>query len=250
MEMGQWDISRKAIKREVRNKSCASKRSGLDRQTVCTTPPPTPRQLNVPSIAISGLGWRRAVGSCEHSQGIRVVRVESAEPQERLPRLRQRCLRRLLLVVAGEPPGAGRNINRLLGRKVGLVDRKVPPSPSRDAGSSIVAQVGVSLFIKTLPAPHALKPSLQKFFFLSPSLSQRLIQPSLLATQRGQLFGLTLNAGTLKEKRRMSSDEDHEDIIIDHRMLRWDRQVLLQLVKTPTYGSFSVLSLCCSRART
>lgn len=41
--------------------------------------------------------------------------------------------------------------------------------------------------------PLLLQPSLQEFFFRSPSLSQRLIQSFLLGTQRGQLFGLTLD---------------------------------------------------------
>lgn len=66
----------------------------------------------------------------------------------------------LLLVVAGEPPVAGRNIGGPLRCKVSLVDRDAPLSRLGAAVSAKVAQqVGVllSVMMKELPAPDTLE---------------------------------------------------------------------------------------------
>lgn len=98
-----------------------------------------------------------AASTCRVSE----VGVVPSEPHELLPCLCQRSLCRLLLVVAGEPSGAGWTMNRLLHHKVSLVGRDVPPSLFSAAVGSVLAQaeVGVvlSVIIKTLPASHTLK---------------------------------------------------------------------------------------------
>lgn len=98
-------------------------------------------------------------GRCQPLQVLRGVRVVSSKPHEWLPCLCQSCLCRLLLVVAGEPSGAGWNINSLLHHKVSVVD--VPPNLFSAAVSCVMAkaEVGVvlSVLFKTLPASHTLK---------------------------------------------------------------------------------------------